>query len=212
MHPWVFSMQAVPLTKQHRRGSCSMLFKTIHKAVTADKVIPEVPYSMVEGNAGVAHVKVRPPLPPPLLYLPPSLPAVHPQPPTCSCVAAGSRAFTHDPHARLQVGASASRETETRSAVSSAYKAAMARLGGSSPSLVISAFTCTHDAATVGTALHELMPANVPLAGMTTCRGVVCNGQVQTFVCARLCARNFARTCPRLTCLQVQVRLDSAPY
>ena len=80
----------------------------------------------------------------------------------------------------LQVGASASRETETRSAVNAAYKGAMARLGGNAPSLVIAAFTCTHDASEVGAALDGLLPKNVPLAGMTTCRGVVCNGQWST--------------------------------
>ena len=64
--------------------------------------------------------------------------------------------------------------------MNSAYKGAMARLAGLEPSLVIAAFTCTHDAGAVGAALNELLPHNVPMAGMTTCRGVVCNGQWST--------------------------------
>merc|ERR1711998_553799 len=45
---------------------------------------------------------------------------------------------------------------------------------GEMPSLIVCAFTCTHDADEVATRVHELAPT-VPLIGCTTCRGIVLN-------------------------------------
>ena len=55
--PWVFALQAVPITKQHRRTSTAMMFKTIHTAINSENVVPPVPYEYVE-TAASAHVKV----------------------------------------------------------------------------------------------------------------------------------------------------------
>ena len=51
----------------------------------------------------------------------------------------------------------------------------LAGSGEARPSLIIAAFTCTHDAATVARTIHDLCP-DVPMAGCTTCRGAVVNG------------------------------------
>ena len=103
-----------------------------------------------------------------------------------------------DEAVHVAVSAASSCDTETRSAVESAFKAMTAKLGGQSSrvsstvskrasvgrpsrriSLIIVAFTCTHDADEVIETLHQLCP-DVPVAGMTTCRGVVVNGTWST--------------------------------
>ena len=91
-----------------------------------------------------------------------------------------------DEAVHVAVSAASSCDTETRSAVESAFKAMAAKLGAQSSrtsstriSLIIVAFTCTHDADEVIETLHQLCP-DVPVAGMTTCRGVVMNGTWST--------------------------------
>lgn len=74
--------------------------------------------------------------------------------------------------AKISVGGS--RETQTRSSVDTAQRGMLSRLGSASPSLVVCAFTCTHDAAEVAQRLHELFPT-VPMIGCTTCRGLIIN-------------------------------------
>ncbi len=71
-----------------------------------------------------------------------------------------------------KVGVGGSRETETRSAVESAFKGMLSRLDGAQPSLIVCAFTCTHDVDELAARVHELAPT-VPVIGCTTCRGVV---------------------------------------
>lgn len=73
-----------------------------------------------------------------------------------------------------KVGVGGSRETETRGAVDTAYKGMLARLEGKTPSLLVVAFTCTHDAEAVAKRIHEIAPT-VPMIGCTSCRGVVLN-------------------------------------
>jgi hypothetical protein len=88
-----------------------------------------------------------------------------------------------DADVNVAVSAASSRDTETSSAVGSAFQAMSSKLSLASnntrPSLIVAAFTCTHDADEVINALHHLCP-DVPVAGMTTCRGVVMNGTWST--------------------------------
>ena len=74
----------------------------------------------------------------------------------------------------VKVGVGGSRETETFSAVGSAYRGMLDRLEGHTPSLIVAAFTCTHEAEAVAKQIHELAPT-VPMIGCTSCRGVVFN-------------------------------------
>ena len=55
-----------------------------------------------------------------------------------------------------RIGAGASLKANTRAALNSAHSAL--RLGGAAPSLVIAAYTCTHDAEQVRKRLRELVP------------------------------------------------------
>mmetsp|Transcript_65103 Transcript_65103/g.108157 ORF Transcript_65103/g.108157 Transcript_65103/m.108157 type:complete len:662 (+) Transcript_65103:39-2024(+) len=81
---------------------------------------------------------------------------------------------SHNARAYAKVGVGGSRETETRSAIDTAHKGMLARLDGHTPSLVVAAFTCTHNASEVANRLHELAPG-IPMIGCTSCRGVVLN-------------------------------------
>ena len=74
----------------------------------------------------------------------------------------------------VKVGVGGSRETDTRGAIDTAHKTMLTRLEGQQPSLIICAFTCTHDAEVVAARVHELGPT-VPMIGCTSCRGVVLN-------------------------------------
>jgi hypothetical protein len=75
---------------------------------------------------------------------------------------------------KVTVGVGGSRETDTRGAVDTAHKTMLARLNGQQPSLIVCAYTCTHEAEAVAKRLHELSPT-VPMLGCTSCRGVVLN-------------------------------------
>ena len=75
---------------------------------------------------------------------------------------------------KAKVGVGGSRETETRGALETAFKGLLSRLDGAPPTLIVCAFTCTHDADELAARLHELAPT-VPMIGCTTCRGVVLN-------------------------------------
>ena len=79
----------------------------------------------------------------------------------------------------VMVGTGCSTETETGPAVASAFKRMCQKLGNERPSIIIAAFTCTHDARTIAERLHEIAP-EIPMAGITTCRGVVANGSWNT--------------------------------
>ena len=74
-----------------------------------------------------------------------------------------------------RIGAGASLKANTRAALNSAHSAL--RLGGAAPSLVIAAYTCTHDAEKVREQLRELVPPDTPFVGVSSCRGVVANGK-----------------------------------
>ena len=76
----------------------------------------------------------------------------------------------------VTIAAAGSRETSTENAVLAAAERLDSKLKGSTPSLILAAFTCTHDAETVASTLAELYQG-IPVAGITTCRGVVLNGQ-----------------------------------
>lgn len=78
-----------------------------------------------------------------------------------------------------RVGAASSSDTETRPACESAFKRMCQKLGNQRPSLIIAAFTCTHDAQVVAEMIHEFAP-EVPMAGITTCRGVAVGGSWTT--------------------------------
>jgi hypothetical protein len=71
-----------------------------------------------------------------------------------------------------KVGVGGSIETDTRGAVDTAHKEMLSGLGGQQPSIIICAFTCTHEAEVVANRVHELNET-VPMIGCTTCRGVV---------------------------------------
>ena len=73
-----------------------------------------------------------------------------------------------------KVGVGGSQETDTLGAIDTAHKAMLNKLGGQQPSLIICAFTCTHEAEAVAKRVHELSPT-VPMIGCTSCRGVVLN-------------------------------------
>ena len=79
-----------------------------------------------------------------------------------------------------KIGVGGSRETDTRGAVETAHRGMLARLEGRQPSLLVAAFTCTHEASEVGKLLHELSPT-VPMIGCTSCRGVVLNDTWLTY-------------------------------
>ena len=74
-----------------------------------------------------------------------------------------------------RIAAGASYKADTQKALDSAHSAL--RLGGAAPSLVIAAYTCTHDAEKVRARLRELVPPDTPFVGVSSCRGVVANGQ-----------------------------------
>jgi hypothetical protein len=74
-----------------------------------------------------------------------------------------------------RIGAGASLKADTQKALDSAHSAL--RLGGAAPSLVIAAYTCTHDAEQVRKRLRELVPPDTPFVGVSSCRGVVANGK-----------------------------------
>ena len=74
-----------------------------------------------------------------------------------------------------RIGAGASLKADTRAALDLAHKAV--RLGDAAPSLVIAAYTCTHDAEKLRERLRELVPPDTPFVGVSSCRGVVANGQ-----------------------------------
>ena len=73
-----------------------------------------------------------------------------------------------------KVGVGGSIETNTSGAVDTAQKEMLAALGGQQPSIIICAFTCTHEAKVVAQCVHELNET-VPMIGCTTCKGVVLN-------------------------------------
>ena len=79
-----------------------------------------------------------------------------------------------------KIGAGGSRATETELAVEAAYEAMMTKLGGAKPTLVLAAFTDTHDAELVGNELDSLL-GDVPMLGCTSCRGVVLNDSWLTY-------------------------------
>jgi len=81
---------------------------------------------------------------------------------------------------RAKVGVGGSRETETLGACETAFNGMLSRLGGAMPSLIVVAFTCTHDATEVARRLHELAPM-VPMVGCTSCQGVVLNDTWLTY-------------------------------
>ena len=74
-----------------------------------------------------------------------------------------------------RIAAGASLKADTQKALDLAHSAL--RLGGAAPSLVIAAYTCTHDAEKVRARLRELVPPDTPFVGVSSCRGVVANGQ-----------------------------------
>ena len=77
---------------------------------------------------------------------------------------------------QIKVGTSSSLDTETESAVESAYNGLLRKFKkGSSPSLIVVSFTCTHDEQAIIQQLDQLCP-NTVVAGITSCRGIVVNG------------------------------------
>jgi hypothetical protein len=87
-----------------------------------------------------------------------------------------------DASARVKatVGVGGSRETETRHAVETAHRTLLTRLDGQQPSLIVAAFTCTHDAAVVAKRIDEYVapldtvPWQPPTATHLTCVRCVC--------------------------------------
>ena len=81
------------------------------------------------------------------------------------CIGAGACA----PHR------SRSANNTTQAALKTAYSAVSNRLGGATPSLIVAAYTCMHEAKQVAEGLRELAP-NTPFVGVSSCQGVVANG------------------------------------
>ena len=73
-----------------------------------------------------------------------------------------------------KIGVAGSSQANTHAAVQMAHNKMLKLLGDQQPSIIICAFTCTHDAEAVAKHVHDLSP-NVPMIGCTTCRGVVLN-------------------------------------
>ena len=90
---------------------------------------------------------------------------VTPRTPVGVCIGAGACA----PHR------SRSANNTTQAALKTAYSGVSNRLGGATPSLIVAAYTCTHEAKQVAEGLRELVP-DTPFVGMSSCQGVVANG------------------------------------
>ena len=157
LHPWGFQRQCLALTKSHRRDSHAKLRAAIEKALDDGIQKPDVPYKMASGEDKAEHVHV--------------VAASSLGTETHVAVESALRNLT----SRLSAASSSGSIMSSKKSDSRRGSAHNTKAQVSTPfSLIVAAYTHTHDANAVAAALHEMCPGT-PIAGITTCRGVVCN-------------------------------------